>query len=137
MSDNDRHVVPHSDGGWDVKAPHAERASSHHDTQADAIVRAREIVANAGGGELITHGMDGRIRESDTVAATRHDMPQAVGEPAVGDGVELPVGASTIDPSEPPSTDDSSAPHAEANEEEAAKPTLGDRVKSLLHRSSD
>ena len=56
MSKNNRHVVPNPEGGWDVRAPGASRASSHHDTQADAIDRGREIVGNAGGGELLHHG---------------------------------------------------------------------------------
>lgn len=136
MSDNDRHVVPHADGGWDVKAPHAERASSHHDTQAEAVVRAREIIENAGGGELVTHGTDGRIRESDTVAAARHDIEQAVERPAVADGIALPVEPSTIDLRERASTDATSIRQG-ASEEEDPKPTLGDKLKSLLHRSSD
>lgn len=63
-----RHVVPNPDGGWDVKAPASERASSHHDTQSEAEARAKEIVGNAGGGEVRIHGRDGRIRDSDTVA---------------------------------------------------------------------
>jgi hypothetical protein len=64
---SDRHVVPNPDGGWDVEAPGAQRASSHEDTQADAINRAREIVHNAGGGEVVIHGRDGKIRDSDTI----------------------------------------------------------------------
>jgi hypothetical protein len=147
MSDNDRHVVPHADGGWDVKAPHAERASSHHDTQAEAIVRAREIIGNAGGGELVTHGMDGRIRESDTVAAAQHDIQPAVEQPAVVDGIAMPVDPATIDLRGRASTDampirqgasEEEAPIRQgASEEEDPKPTLGDKLKSLLHRSSD
>lgn len=66
-NDNSRHVVPNPDGGWDVKAPGASRASSHHDTQADAINRGRDIVGNAGGGELNIHGRDGQIRAKDTI----------------------------------------------------------------------
>ena len=50
MPRNERHVVPNPKGGWDVEAPNAERASSHHDTQAEAIDRARQIVHNTGGG---------------------------------------------------------------------------------------
>ena len=46
---NNRHVVPNPGGGWDVKKPGAERASSHHDTQKGAIDRGREIVRGAGG----------------------------------------------------------------------------------------
>ena len=67
-TDNNRHVVPNPDGGWDVKKPHADRSSSHHDTQAEAEKRAKEIVGNNGGGEVRIHGRDGRIRDSDTVA---------------------------------------------------------------------
>ncbi|MDF1597080.1 MAG: DUF2188 domain-containing protein [Acidimicrobiia bacterium] len=72
---SDRHVVPNPEGGWDVVAPNAERASSHHGTQADAIGRAREIVGNVGGGEVVIHGRDGRIRDSDTVAPGNDPYP--------------------------------------------------------------
>jgi hypothetical protein len=68
MGSERRHVVPNPEGGWDVKKPEADRASSHHQTQADAEQRAKEIVHNAGGGEVIIHRPDGTIRDSDTVA---------------------------------------------------------------------
>lgn len=67
MSDADRHVVPNPDGGWDVKKPGSSRASAHADTQAEAQVRARQIIQNEGGGELIIHGKDGQIRAKDTI----------------------------------------------------------------------
>lgn len=67
MPRNERHVVPNPHGGWDVRAPGADRSSSHQPTQGDAIDRAREIVGNSGGGEVVIHGRDGRIRDSDTV----------------------------------------------------------------------
>lgn len=67
MSKNDRHVVPDPDGGWNIKKPDAQRSSGHFDTQAEAINRAREIVHNAGGGELRIHGRNGEIRDSDTI----------------------------------------------------------------------
>jgi uncharacterized protein YdaT len=73
--DSDRHVVPNADGGWDVKAPGSQRASSHEQTQADAIDRAREIVHNAGGGEVVIHGRNGQIRDSDTVAPGNDPNP--------------------------------------------------------------
>jgi hypothetical protein len=44
---------PHAKAGWDVVAPGAERASSHQVTQQAAVDRAREIVRNEGGGELV------------------------------------------------------------------------------------
>jgi len=68
MTDKDRHVVKNPDGGWDVKKPHANRASAHEDTQADAESRAKEIVSNLGGGEVVIHDRQGRIRDKDTVA---------------------------------------------------------------------
>jgi hypothetical protein len=75
MGSTNRHVVPNPDGGWDVKKPDAQRSSSHQPTQAEAINRAREIVQNAGGGEVVTHGRDGRIRDSDTIAPGNDPNP--------------------------------------------------------------
>jgi len=72
---SNRHVVPNPSGGWDVKAPGAGRASTHHDTQSDAINRARQIVGNAGGGEIVIHGRNGQIRDSDTVHPGRDPFP--------------------------------------------------------------
>ncbi len=74
-SSNSRHVVPNPDGGWDVKAPGAARASAHLNTQSQAVDRARQITHNAGGGEVVIHGRDGRIRDSDTVAPGRDPFP--------------------------------------------------------------
>jgi len=69
-----RHVVSR-EGGWAVKAPNASRASSTHATQAEAIAAARQVVRNSGGGELVIHGRDGRIRDSDTVSPGRDPFP--------------------------------------------------------------
>lgn len=65
---NQRHVVHHRGGGWEVRRPHAERASSLHQTQEQAQTRAKEILSRSGGGEAVTHGLDGNIRRSDTVS---------------------------------------------------------------------
>ena len=72
---NNRHVVPNPNGGWDVKKPGARRASTHHETQAAAERRAKEIVGNSGGGEVRIHRRDGRIRDSDTVAPGNDPFP--------------------------------------------------------------
>lgn len=74
-SDNRRHVVPGKDGGWAVKKADGDRASARADTQAQAIARAKEIVHNAGGGEVTIHGRDGKIRDSDTVAPGNDPNP--------------------------------------------------------------
>jgi hypothetical protein len=77
---NNRHVVPRPDGSWAVKKPGSDRASSVHDRQSDAIDRAREIVANRGGGEVPIHGRDGRIRDSDTVGGGNDPCPPRDGK---------------------------------------------------------
>jgi hypothetical protein len=64
---NNRIVQPRPDGRWEVVKPHHDRASAVTDRQSDAIDRARDIVHNAGGGELQIKGRDGRIRDSDTI----------------------------------------------------------------------
>jgi len=68
MGANDRWVVEYPDGGWAVEKENRERVSDVLATQEDAAQRAREIIRNAGGGELIVKGRDGRIRLKDTVA---------------------------------------------------------------------
>jgi hypothetical protein len=71
MSRNSRHVVPNNNGGWDVKCPGATRSSSHHQTQAAAETRAKQILGRSGGGEAVIHNRAGQIRDSDTVAPGR------------------------------------------------------------------
>ena len=72
---NDRYVVRNPDGGWDVKAAQAKRSSKHAQTQAEAIQHAKDIVRNAGGGEVRIQGRDGRFRDSDTVAPGNDPYP--------------------------------------------------------------
>ena len=72
---NNRHVVPTPDERWGVRAPNGERLSAKADTQAEAIALAREIVGNAGGGEVVIHRPDGTIRDSDTVHPGNDPFP--------------------------------------------------------------
>lgn len=62
-----RHVVQRPDGSWANKIAGAGRASSLHNTQADAINSARDDLRKSGGGELVIHGTDGKFRQKDTV----------------------------------------------------------------------
>jgi len=57
------------------KKPGGERASDHTDTQREAINRAREIVGNTGGGEVVIHDRNNQIRDSDTVAPGNDPNP--------------------------------------------------------------
>ena len=53
---------------WTVVKEGAERASATAPTQAEAEKIAKQFSRNSGGGEVRIHGVDGRIRDSDTVA---------------------------------------------------------------------
>ena len=63
---NKREVRRHGDG-WGVFAPNATRASVIRRTQAEAQANGRTILSNQGGGELLTRGQNGQIRQQDTI----------------------------------------------------------------------
>lgn len=68
MSQEDIHVTPHHDGGWQVKREGADRASSLHDTQQEAIEEGRRI-AQEERGELLVHDRHSQIRDRDSFGA--------------------------------------------------------------------
>lgn len=65
MGNGSHHVVPNSDGGWDVERSGAERPSNHFDKKQDAVDKAREISRNQKT-ELVIHGKDGKIQRKDS-----------------------------------------------------------------------
>ena len=70
---NDRVVYKRKDGKWVNKKVDAENPTSLHETQKEAEDTAREILKNSGGGELITMGLDGKIRSKDTIKPGHED----------------------------------------------------------------
>jgi hypothetical protein len=71
-NDSDRYVQPNKErGGWDVVKEGHKRVSIHTETKAEAIDRAREMIKHEGGGELKIKNEQGRLIESNTVAAGR------------------------------------------------------------------
>ena len=62
---------------WVNKRVDAGRAGSVHHTQGAAEQAAKSMLRHSGGGELITKGLDGKIRSKDTIApgheSSRHD----------------------------------------------------------------
>lgn len=62
-----QHVVPHP-GGWGVRREGAQRPSSVHPTQSEAIDAARPI-AQRDRGEVVIHRRDGTIRDRDSYGA--------------------------------------------------------------------
>jgi hypothetical protein len=75
MPRNERHVVPADGGGWNVVKPDGQRPSGHFDRQSEAIDRARDILTNRGGGELVIHNRQGVVRDSDTIAPANDPCP--------------------------------------------------------------
>lgn len=72
----DRHVKP-VDDGWSVEKENAQRPSARTPTQAEAITRAVEIIANDGGGNLVVYGTDGAVRERRAVESGTGDTDTA------------------------------------------------------------
>ena len=62
-------------GKWINKRNDAEKASSLHDIQKDAITAAKGMLRNQGGGELTVKGLDGKIRSKDTIAPGNDPFP--------------------------------------------------------------
>lgn len=71
----DRTIFRRPDGTWVNKRNDASRATSVHKTQRDAEQAGRENLRRQGGGELITKGLDGKIRSKDTIAPGNDPFP--------------------------------------------------------------
>ena len=56
-----QHVIPHPEGGWQIKGEGNARATKRTETQKAAIDIARKIAVNQHG-ELFIHGKNGKIR---------------------------------------------------------------------------
>jgi hypothetical protein len=67
------HVVPHGDD-WAVRREGNERATSTHDTQAEAIAAGRPL-AQRDETEFLLHGSDGQIRERDSYGNDPYPPP--------------------------------------------------------------
>lgn len=60
-------VIPWLDGTWRVRRYGANRATSAHLTQREAIEKARKMVKkDSTGGDLVIHGVDGTVRSWTT-----------------------------------------------------------------------
>ncbi len=59
------HVVPAKNDGWNVVKGGAQKASKHFNKKEQAVKKARVISKNQGT-ELIIHGKDGKIQQSDS-----------------------------------------------------------------------
>jgi hypothetical protein len=62
--------ITKKDGGWTVNREGADRKQDYA-TQTEAVEAGRKALRDSGGGEIIVHGRDGRIRDKDTVFPRR------------------------------------------------------------------
>lgn len=74
LSDYD--VSKRKDGNWQAKREGADRASSVQPTQAGAQKNATDFAAGSGGGEVRIHGVDGKIRNSNTIGKPDPNPPK-------------------------------------------------------------
>lgn len=66
------HVTPNKEGGWNVKGQGASRASSTHETKAEAVDRGRELAKSHDLGQLVIHKQDGTIQTEYTYVQDPH-----------------------------------------------------------------
>ena len=69
------HVVPNPEKGWAVKRERAKRTSDFARTQISAERKAKKFAVRSGGGEVVIHRRDGKIREKDTMYPARDPFP--------------------------------------------------------------
>ncbi len=75
MVRNNRTISQRPNGTWANTKDGAERASSVHPTQAQAVKAAREQLKSSGGGELKIKDEQGHIRAKDTVPPAKDPHP--------------------------------------------------------------
>jgi hypothetical protein len=109
MKRQDRTVSKRPDGSWANKGSDAQRASSVHRTQKEAIAAARKNLKSEGGGELLVKGRDGKIKSKGTISPRlgvpeNHESTLSNGiipaQIQPGDNPWLAL-AGTLDPDEP------------------------------------
>ncbi|HUV30704.1 MAG TPA: DUF2188 domain-containing protein [Acidobacteriota bacterium] len=62
-------------GQWKVQRENAKRVSDFAKTQREAEQIAKRLSGNSGGGEVRIHGLNGKIRDSDTVPPGNDPCP--------------------------------------------------------------
>jgi hypothetical protein len=71
-----RTVYRRDDGKWVNKRNDSEKASTIHDTQKEAVDKAKDMLRNQGGGEVTVQGTDkGQFRQKDTVPPGHDPCP--------------------------------------------------------------
>jgi hypothetical protein len=69
------HIVPSPEKGWIVRKEGAKKISDSAATQRGAEKRAKELASKNGGGEVVIHRRDGKIRDKDTIFPASDPLP--------------------------------------------------------------
>lgn len=69
------HIVPHPDKGWAIKKEGGKKVSEFSPTQRGAEKIAKDLASKGGGGEVVIHRPDGKIRDKDTVYPAHDPFP--------------------------------------------------------------
>jgi hypothetical protein len=78
MVEKNLHITKHGKN-WNIMEENKPKPIKILDTQKEAINTARNILKDSGdGGELFTHGENGKIRERDTISPA-HDPESSKG----------------------------------------------------------
>ena len=76
MTKNNRAFVsPRKSGGWQSKQVGKSRASFTGSTQREVYNKQRNAFRNGKGGEISVQGLDGRIREKNTIKPMKDFCP--------------------------------------------------------------
>ena len=65
MNTKSTHIVPNTNGGWDIEQSNAQRSSGHFNTKQEAVERGRTISKNQKT-EFVIHNQNGRIARKDS-----------------------------------------------------------------------
>jgi hypothetical protein len=70
------HVSKDKDSGkWNIQKEGGKISSGSANTQKNAEKMAKQFAANSGGGEVSIHGLDGKIRDRDTLKPCNDPNP--------------------------------------------------------------
>lgn len=69
------HVSGNRSDGYKVNRENSSRSSGYYGTKAEAESQAKQFSRNTGGGEVRIHGVDGKIKDSDTVPPAKDPNP--------------------------------------------------------------
>lgn len=77
---NGRTVYLRSDGRWANKANDSLKASDFHESQDEACAKAKEMLQDAGGGELVVKNAEGVVmhRQAVGIATAAENAPPTI-----------------------------------------------------------